>query len=576
MRTIVKYTRFFIFTQDTTKSYLAEFTDGINIIYGANTSGKSSVIQSINYTFGINDEKYKLADLLTEKPIFRIDFSIFRGKETQICTIIRDDDFIYIKINDNPVVKFEGISGNNSTEHTKLKKYISELFGFRLRLNSKGNEVEAPIEAMFLPYYVAQDYGWIFPLKAFKNFDYYKGFKESYYDYYLGVVNPFEDKTEKYKLEEYKKELNSELEILERIKQSRQDLVFAQNNDESFVKKAIDYVGIYNNNRKSLIQNERKYIILVNKLRYNEERLSVLMDTQKQLINNSSFQKKCPICNQEICYSLTDKYVYFQNTEDTSSLIKTTKKEIVELKTQLNSLKKIIEKIRVELENNYAVLGSYNINKLSMNDWIKNKANIQILETIQDKEIDITVKRQEVITKLKTFQTDDNIKYERNKRSNEFCRYFIQYLNELNVKIVEGYKSPYKLSVFPQQGVELLKTMLAYHFAFNMVINKTDEIHKLPLCLDAIFKEDVDDSNKELILSFISKNASTDTQLICSVAESICEDNDNRHTVHSYNNVFFSNNAKLIKTGEVARSLLKSRCDSHMALLEGTISIMSE
>ncbi len=82
MRTIVKYTRFFIFTQDTTKSYLAEFTDGINIIYGANTSGKSSVIQSINYTFGINDEKYKLADLLTEKPIFRIDFSIFRGKVT--------------------------------------------------------------------------------------------------------------------------------------------------------------------------------------------------------------------------------------------------------------------------------------------------------------------------------------------------------------------------------------------------------------------------------------------------------------------------------------------------------------
>lgn len=390
MRTIVKYTRFLIFTQDATKSYLAEFTDGINIIYGANTSGKSSVIQSINYTFGINDEKYKLKDILAEKPIFRIDFSISRDREIQTCTIIRDDDFIYIKINDNPVVKFEGISGNNSAEHTKLKKYISELFGFRLRLNSKGNEVEAPIEAMFLPYYVAQDYGWILPLKSFKNFDYYKGFKDSYYDYYLGVINPLEDKTEKYKLEEYKKELNSEFEILERIKQSRQDLVFAQNNDESFVRKAIDYVDIYNNNRKLLIQNERKYIVIVNKLRYYEERLVVLRDTQKRLTNNSSFQKKCPICNQEICYSLTDKYVYFQNTEDTSSLIETTKREIVELKKQLNVLKKIIEKTRVELENNYTVLGSYNINKLSMNDWIKNKANIQILETIQDKEIDIT------------------------------------------------------------------------------------------------------------------------------------------------------------------------------------------
>lgn len=74
MRTIVKYTRFFIFTQDATKSYLAEFTDGINIIYGANTSGKSSVIQSINYTFGINDEKYKLADLLAENLFLELIF----------------------------------------------------------------------------------------------------------------------------------------------------------------------------------------------------------------------------------------------------------------------------------------------------------------------------------------------------------------------------------------------------------------------------------------------------------------------------------------------------------------------
>lgn len=81
-----------------------------------------------------------------------------------------------------------------------------------------------------------------------------KGLKSPYYDYYFGVLNPLEDKTEKYKLEEDKKELQSELDVLNRIKQSREDLVYAQNNDELFVQKAIDYVSKYNKNRKVLIQ----------------------------------------------------------------------------------------------------------------------------------------------------------------------------------------------------------------------------------------------------------------------------------------------------------------------------------
>lgn len=40
-----------------------------------------------------------------------------------------------------------------------------------------------------------------------------------------------------------------------------------------------------------------------------------------------------------------------------------------------------------------------------MNDWIKNKASIQILETIQDKENGIQHKLQEVTNRLKMFKT---------------------------------------------------------------------------------------------------------------------------------------------------------------------------
>ena len=575
MRTIIKYNRLFIFTENASKSFYTEFLDEINIIYGANTSGKSTVIQAINYTFGINDEKYKLAEILEEKPIFRVDFSVFYNQEVKHCIIIRDDDFVYIKVNDAPVIKFQGITGNNSTEHIKLKKYISELFYFRLKLNSKGNEVEAPLEAMFLPYYVAQDYGWILPLKSFKNFEYYKGFKESYYDYYFGVLNPLEDKTEKYKLEEDKKELQSELDVLNRIKQSREDLVYAQNNDELFVQKAIDYVSKYNKNRKVLIQNESRCIVLASQLRYHEERLAVLRKTQKTLKDNTYSQKRCPVCNQEMQYTLTEKYIYFQNQEDTSTLIETTKKEIAELRSKLNKQKNTIEKTKIDLENNYNVLESYNTNGLSMNDWIKNKASIQILETIQDKENGIQHKLQEVTNRLKMFKTDESIKQDRKKKSDEFNRLFLQDLKMLNVKIGDFAHSPYELSVFRQQGVELLKTVLSYHFAFNKLIDKTDNIHKLPLCLDAIFKEDVDATNKELIISFISKNLPSGTQLICSVAESSLNETVKKNSVIDYNEKFFNNSATLIKTGDTARSLLKDFDSTQMPIFEESISIMT-
>lgn len=574
MRTIIKYNRLFIFNENFTKSFLAEFKDGINIIYGANTSGKSTVIQAINYTFGINDEKYKLADILSEKPIFRLDFSVSQNKEKKLCTIIREDDFIFIKVDNKPVVKFEGVSSNNSSEHTKLKEFLSELFCFRLKLNSKGHETNAPLEAMFLPYYVAQDYGWILPLKSFKNFDYYKGFKESYYDYYFGIIDPLEDKTEKYKLEEEKKIINSEIDILERIKHNNKDLIFAQNNDELFIRKAIDYVEKYNDNRKSILQKERRHIVIANQLRYNEERLAVLRDTQINLKENNLFLKRCPVCNNEINYSLADKYTYFQNCEDTSNLIKTIKQEIIYLKSKLSSNKKEIEKIRAELEKNYSVLGSYKIKELSMNEWLKNKACIQVIETIKDKEEELNIRLEEIISKLKLYKTDKNIEEGRRIKCRDFNKVFKQYLRELNVKSLDEDISPYRLSVFPQQGVELLKTVLAYHFAINRVINRTDNIHKLPLCLDAIFKEDVDYSNKKLIVSFISRNLPEGTQLICSMAESTDGELRTKNYVRDFNSTYFNDTANLIKTGDKARSLMYS-CIQKSIIMD-SISIMYE
>ena len=40
------------------------------------------------------------------------------------------------------------------------------------------------------------------------------------------------------------------------------------------------------------------------------------------------------------------------------------------------------------------------------------------------------------------------------------------------------------MGIFPKQGVELLKTMLAYYFAFNKVIEETEYVHRFPFLLE--------------------------------------------------------------------------------------------
>ncbi|MEK1915704.1 hypothetical protein WOC80_08145, partial [Klebsiella pneumoniae] len=58
----------------------------------------------------------------------------------------------------------------------------------------------------------------------------------------------------------------------------------------------------------------------------------------------------------------------------------------------------------------------------------------------------------------------------------------------------------------------------------NSLIRETDNIHRLPFMLDAILKEDIDDRNFDLILSFVGRNLPTDTQSFISISE-YSEDN---------------------------------------------------
>src|SRR5690606_20914841 len=112
-----------VYSEENNKFFYTEFKDKLNVIYGKNTAGKSTLIQLILFAFGINDNKIKLAEILAEQIFVRLDCTIRNQQEEKNYVFIRQDETLLIKDDNEKVLRFNGISSDNSAEHVKLKKY---------------------------------------------------------------------------------------------------------------------------------------------------------------------------------------------------------------------------------------------------------------------------------------------------------------------------------------------------------------------------------------------------------------------------------------------------------------------
>jgi hypothetical protein len=516
-----------------------------------------------------NDEKHKLQEILNEDVIFRLDFVLY-NERTEKVTIIRDNEFIYVKREDYPVKRFSGISGNTSVEHKLLKEYLATLFGFTLFLESSGEYKLASLEAMFLPYYVAQDYGWVLTLKSFRGLDYFKNFKSDYYDYYLGIDNEY-DREERQRLETEKKGYEIDLKLLSTKIEKTSDFRLSLLKDEEFINKAAEYLDEYRDDRNDLIEQERKYITLCNQIKLLEQRQNILKKVFRDINNQIPSVSKCPTCKQHLPSSFERLYIHSQDVDDTTTQLSKIKVEIKEQIGRRNSIEKRILELRDKISIKYSLLLDYRIDNLSVNTWIENKANVQLLSMIYQQIGETEINLHDVNEKLKKFKSDDTLKQERKSKDSVFLSCFRYNLKALQVKDLDEDRSLYKMSLFPQQGVELLKTLMAYYFAFNKVIKRTDYVHRFPFVMDAIFKEDLEDDNRKLILEFIYANKPNDTQIIFSIADS----KKNKTTAEDYNRMYLNKEANLILINKDRQRAFLSEFDSkHDALRDETFELM--
>ena len=581
------FNRLFVYSEPDGLCFNEEFSHGVNIISGRNTSGKSSLIQSLLYTFGINDVRETLDEILSYQPTFRIDFTKISDGVEEHYSIVRDSRSIYVKEPNGKVIPFYGIDADNSVEHVRLKDYIRSLVGFSLVLEQKGELKSAPLESMFLPYYISQSVGWVYLRESFSNLQYYKGFKDDYLDYYLDINNNF-DRIEHRRLLKEKDQLTSDINNLKRYSK-KAEFQFSSLVDEEFGEEAGVYIEKFIEKSKQLEDERNQYIKLCNELSLLKNHHKILKKTKNNIKKqNYNDIDRCPACTQVLSYSLEGLYSHYQKYNDTIELESHIKDKLIDKSSMMNTSRKKIRKINHSIYSDYGVLLEKNIDGVTFKQWIENKANITLYKQMQ---VDIEKsdsKLEEVKKSLKSMVTEEKTTLSRFIKEKSFKKIFVSYTEQLELKPLNDprYLDLYRINSFPRQGVELHKTVMAYHFALNAIIAKSKTAHRLPFLLDAILKEDIDDTNLKTILTFVGRNLPTDTQTFLSISEHIKESSSDENEVikpidtvrvTSVKEAYFPKDSQLlyIGNGKRERSFLSQALDKSKVLLSDTINIIA-
>lgn len=581
MSRIFQFNELLIYSNKSENCFFTDFGKDVNMIVGCNTSGKSTLLQSILYTLGINEYKIKLKSILDEDVVFRLDCSITQGENVERYTFIREGLTLFIT-SGKKLFKFNGIDGNASAEHIKLKEYFSNLFNFELSLENKIERTKAPMETLFLPYYISQSVGWVYLRKSFKNLEFYKNFKEDFLDYYLGISSN-EDNHEKHRLQLLLNEVKSQIEVLEKLEKEDVSLKVSKLVDEKYKQKSEDYIIKFSEKSTLLRKLEKEYVFQCNELSYSQQRKAVISKIEKNLEKYNQIDGSCPTCKREYEFDLEDVYKVFQELNDSKSEKEKMTVKIKDAQGKLTSKLKKIANLKEEIEFEHNVLNEYKNFNIGYDEWIDAKTNVKYGDKINISLENLKGKRSEIFALLSTFKSSEEVKNMRKVASSKFMKIYLKYIGDLKVKgeEYESYQDLYKLTSFSSQGVELHKTVMAYHFAFNKLIKDTNGLHRFPFVLDAIFKEDIEDKNKSLILNFINKNRPRDTQTLLSIAiskksEDISTSIYAEEIISKYKKAL-GDNVKVICIGDLEkdRSLLTMDSNDYASKIDETFNILN-
>ncbi|SJN55579.1 chromosome segregation protein [Vibrio ruber DSM 16370] len=568
-----------VYSPSDEKGFYTDFSESVNIVHGRNTSGKSTLIQSVIYAMGINYSKDHLSDINNDGVFFRLDCVLKDNEEYYELVFVRSDDTLVLKKGSEPPIRFDGINSNNSFEYGRYKDIFSKLIGFDLVLQKQSELIGAPLEAALLPYYVSQSVGWVYIRESIGDYRFYKDFKFDYLDYYLGIENGHE-RINKYNLEKEKKELKFELSQLNSYEDKKEDFKVSKLLDDRFKGEAESYLENYQHLNKDLSEKETEHTKLCNKLSLLRGRQKVLTQIIANIKNQKPKIDQCPTCNQSLPGDLEEFYLYSQDINDALKEKDNVKEQIKKIAAKLNSVENAISISRTKIEKDYALLRNLKASDITFDSWLDHNANLRMLKNIATKKTSCKKRIDEIDDDIGKIGNGIDIDVLRRVKEKEFFSIFKRNVLALGAQLPKEnkYHNLYSLSSFPCQGVELHKLLMAYNFSFYEMVMKNQNVHSFPFLLDAIFKEDIDTESRGNIFNFLSHETKSSGQIIFSVAEYKGDETSlvPLFDVEAIKSQYFTADTKLICIGDskTKRSFLSKSAVIDSELINDTISFL--
>lgn len=383
-------TKLIVISQSESRSLEVPFSEGLNIIYGGNKTGKSSIIKSIFTAFGCECKRVEKdwKNLISSYLLF------FKYGHELFCIVRQGRKFqIFVKNNDD----YSCI-----TETQVFHEYsncLMDLFGVNMPcVSNKGESFNITPPLLFRFQYIDQDEGWSKIADSFDKIGYIKDWKKNTNKYVCGYLSDkyYMLQAKKIKLtmdkEEKKKELNYNQGFVSRISTTITQFENAKSIEE-ITSRIEELLAQSEELRKKLFAIKAQMAVFENDIYINQHKLNMvhlsIEETEKDIEFAMTQESEliCPTCGAKYTNGITEQlnissdYAHCEKLRDTltnnitilSENLQEHKNEFILISEQLYSIEQSIQQSQ-EL--------------LSYSSFYKNKGQYEIYEScIQQLEI---------------------------------------------------------------------------------------------------------------------------------------------------------------------------------------------
>lgn len=511
------------------KAFYFKFSPNINLIYGENDTGKSSLIKSLYYTLG--------ADVRLDKEWKDDDFI------SKVVISVRERDYAFVR-HDKRISIFDIKNDNkllvSSIYRIEIAKVVGDIFDFNLELSMKssGEQYKAYPAALYLPFYIDQDNGWSRVLESFDKLGMYKDWQRNILQFHTGIRPK-----EYYKLQGDISTIDFKLV---KVRATLQALKAAKIRFERSFGRVLfdidleDYQHLLQRflvKSKELDQEEKSYRKeLIDALTTRDTIESHIQEAKEQLeeIDTKSLSD---------ILDPKDKYAIFKNKDSLRLVIPKLYEQKSEYNNKIQIIKENLKKAQ-DISLELKLMLQQTSGELTLQDIIRSQASKEVEYTF-DEQIDellqevknLEVSKEELAMEMSSY-TDKRRTAEINKEFKNHLKFAQTELGINNPYV--GTPTQYSNITKNETGSRAPRSVLAYHYALLKTIENRSSIAMLPIVIDSPKQQDPDKNITKKIFDLCVNDLSKNNQLI------ICSVSFDRE-VDQYNNIEMINKYSLLQ-----------------------------